>query len=296
MSIVIPKSLGFTPRWLPQHGKQNMITKKGFRGWVLHTAVSNGLSVYNVFKDNSVESTVYIRKDGTGEQMMWVDERADCQVDGNWWYDAQDGGSGFASMETWDGAGTSVWPDYNKNPSGGPAWTNDQVESITDLIAWSSRENVLDFPIQIASGARGYGIGWHNKYTNTEPYEWNSSHACPGKKRIAQVPGIVAVARRKAAPVIPVPPKPPATPTPTQEEHVALTKDDAYTLWTGRPWREFIDEAGDGERDERTPADILYSAHENTVELQAKVKTLTDKVDQLTVLMQELHAPEPDQA
>jgi hypothetical protein len=291
MSIVIPKSLGFTPRWLPQHGHQKMITKRGFRGWVLHTAVSNGRSIYNVFANNSVESTVYVRKDGTGEQMMWVDERADCQVDGNWWWDEQDGGSGFASMETWDGAGTSVWPDYNKNPSGGPAWTSEQIESITDLIAWSSRENVLDFPIQIANGARGYGIGWHNKYTNTEPYEWNSSHACPGKRRIAQVPGIVSLAKKKANPVIPVPKPTPAPPPPKESDDVALTQDDVYTLWTGRQWKELVDEGADGDRDERTPADILYTTHKNTVQLEAKVDDLKAEIQQLRGLIQETHSP-----
>lgn len=295
--IVIPKSMGFTPNWLPQHGKQRMITKEGFRGWVLHTAVSNGRSIYNVFKNNSVESTVYIRKDGTGEQMMWVDERADCQVDGNWW--SALGGSGFASMETWDGAGSSVWPNYNSNPSGGPAWTSEQVEAITDLIAWSSRDNVLNFPIQKATGPRGYGIGYHCQFTapaSSGKLRWNSSHACPGTKRIAQMPGIISLAKKKAAKVTPVPPTPTPKPTPPQEEPEVLTEGEIFQIWTTRKWRELIDEGGDGERDERTPADILWSAHKNTVQLEAKVDNLTAEVQQLRALIQEMNSPQAEAA
>jgi hypothetical protein len=50
-------------------------------------------------------------------------------------------------------------------------------------------------PLIKATGARGTGIGYHRQFQNTSPYEWTSSHACPGTKRIAQVPGIIERAK-----------------------------------------------------------------------------------------------------
>ncbi|MGH3501688.1 MAG: hypothetical protein ACRDQA_12500 [Nocardioidaceae bacterium] len=200
--IRVPASMGITWRPLPQQddfSRQPMITKRGFRGFVLHTAVSNGTSIWPYFSSASaagVESTLYIRKNGTGEQYVWLDQNADCQMDGNWW--SAFGGSGFASIETWDGAGTSLWSDWRSNGNGGPPWTSAQIESITDILAWASKPDVLNYPIQKATGPRGYGIGWHRQFTSTTPYCWNHSHACPGDARVDQIPGVIAKAKRKA--------------------------------------------------------------------------------------------------
>ena len=62
---------------------------------------------------------------------------------------------------------------------------------------------------------------------------------------------------------------------------MALTEEDALTLWTARRWREYEDENGNKKLDDRTPADVLFSAHENTVETQRAVATLAQRVEAL---------------
>lgn len=292
MPILIPKGLEFTWTPLPRHGHQQMISKRGFRGWVLHTAVSNGRSIFNVFKNSpdGVESTAYVRKDGTGEQYMWVDERADCQMDGNWW--SEYGGSGFASLESWDGAGTSIWPDWRTNTSHCPPWNTAQIESITDVLAWSSRENVLNYPIQKATGPRGYGIGYHAQYTKTSPYEWNKSHACPAPHRIAQVPGIIALAKKKAAPVVAVPTKPAPQPAPKPvETEMQISDQLVVPSWQKEQWP---DDKGiaDGHIGVSTALASGYGhsrlAQERTAEILEQVAELRKQVTALTTAVSKL--------
>lgn len=190
------------------------------QGLVLHTAVSNSALLK---PSGEVRWHFYCNKDGALYQFFDTTRPAAAQVDGNYWT-VNGQGRGFISVETWDGAGTSVWSDYNSNHSGGPAWTAKQVESLAKLAKWLNDTHGV--PLQKATGPRGKGIGYHRQFTNTSPYEWNSSHACPGTKRIAQVPVIIKKAveldKPKPKPPAPKPEQPKPTPLPIpQEEFVA---------------------------------------------------------------------------
>ena len=42
---------------------------------------------------------------------------------------------------------------------------------------------------------------------------------------------------------------------------MAMTKEDAFTLWTARKWNEYADEDASGTREARTPIDVLFATH-----------------------------------
>lgn len=172
-------------------------------GLVLHTAVSDRPLVVPT---GTTRWHFYCARDGKLTQFFPVNHMAAAQLDGNEWQ-ADGEWRGFVSVETWDGAGTSVWPNYNSAPDSGPPWNGDQITSLVKLAAWLHTEH--DVPLVKATGPRGTGIGYHRQFRNTSPYEWTSTHACPGSKRIAQVPGIITAARELVAP------KPQPEPAPT---------------------------------------------------------------------------------
>jgi hypothetical protein len=181
-------------------------------GLVLHTAVSNSS---RLVPSGEVRWHFYVNREGKAYQFFPVNRPAAAQLDGNYWTESGVG-YGFISVETWDGAGTSVWPDYNKNPSGGPAWTDAQVKTLAELAAWLHTEHGV--PLVKATAPRGRGIGYHRQFTNTSPYKWNSSHACPGTRRINQVPGIIARAQEIA--------KGGSASRPSEDDELASAKDD----------------------------------------------------------------------
>lgn len=195
---------------LPQNSTQLRIKPVGI---VLHTAVSNSASLYPYFSSAGaagVESHFYVRQDGSIEQMMDTEVRADCQLDGNSWLS---GGTryGFISVETWDGAGTSAWPDWRTNGNGAPPWNAAQLAALEKLIAWAAK--LHGFPIEKATGPQGTGVGWHNLFTtpsSSSAPSWNHTHACPGTARIAQIPALINAAKDAGQAVSAVPP--PTTP------------------------------------------------------------------------------------
>lgn len=175
--------------------QKNTITPVGL---VLHTAVSNRELVVPT---GLTRWHFYVYKDGTTTQFFPVNHMAAAQLDGNEWSYGE-GWEGFVSVETWDGAGTAVWPNYRSAPDSGPAWTPQQVEALARIAAWLHTEHGI--PLVKANAARdragveARGIGYHRQFQNTAPHEWTSSHACPGSRRIAQVPTVIARAQALA--------------------------------------------------------------------------------------------------
>lgn len=241
-------------------------------GLVLHTAVSNSS---HLRPTGTVRWHHYLNKEGKLYQYFDHNVSAACQRDGNRWYDSnQDRYEGFISLESWDGAGTSVWPDYNTNHSGGPAWNKAQVDSIVKLIVFLNKQ--YGVPIVKATGPQGAGIGFHRQFTGKgDDIRWNTSHACPGNKRAAQVPGIIAAAKKLAAlPVTPPKPKPPV-------EDDLPTPNDVWNL----KFLEYIDENGNLVRDSRTVADILFSAHQHAVSADKKADANTAKLNEILSIL-----------
>lgn len=230
-------------------------------GLVLHTAVSNSQMLR---PSGDVRWHFYCNEDGELFQFFDTTRPAACQRDGNYW--TEDGvGWGFISVETWDGAGR-VWD--GQDVSDCPPWTAKQVESLAKLYAWLHETHGV--PLVKATGVHGRGLGVHNDFTAKSGLRWNTTHACPTSKRKAQRPTILArsVAIVKANSI----PKPPP---PKEEEDIVATLDDLRKVVReevlDREYAEYIDNDGNGTRDKRTVADILYIT-------QADVKRLAQAV------------------
>jgi hypothetical protein len=147
-------------RLIPESYSQGRINP---RVLIFHQAVSTAESLYGYWTSPGVEleSHFYVYKDGSLDQYVDTEVRADANVEAN----------GFAvSVETWDNGGSDE------------PWTDAQLATLTRLAAWVSE--VHGIPAVVPSGPYGSGIGWHNLY----PDEWaGGPRACPGNHRIAQV-------------------------------------------------------------------------------------------------------------
>jgi hypothetical protein len=195
-------------RPLPENFTQSRIAP---RTVCLHTAVSNGNSLFSFWMSSSsegVESHFYLRKDGTAEQYMDTSRRADCQLDGNPF---------CISVESWDGAGV-VWDtDHDEDI---PAWNTAQVNWLVDLLVWCHKTHGI--PLRVSRYWNDSGIAWHRKYIGPRPSFATKPRACPGNRRVAQIPGIVALAAKKAAPVPTPPPEDDVTPEDIQKVSAAV--------------------------------------------------------------------------
>ena len=163
----------------------------------LHTAVTNAASLFPYFATQSggVHSHFYVRQDGTIEQYRDTAYRAAADLKGN---------PDTISIETWDG-----YPLTFTSAATVIEWNPAQVEAITRLLAWILDEHPT-IPRRLATTSKAdstsHGIGWHRlgvpaTYTQlalnrsqTGGMLWSRKvgKTCPGDKRIAQIPGILA--------------------------------------------------------------------------------------------------------
>ena len=163
----------------------------------LHTAVTSAHSLWSYFAKSSggVHSHFYVRQDGTIEQYRDTAYRAAADLKGN---------PDTISVESWDG-----YPHTFTTAATVIAWTPEQVGAITRLLAWILDEHPT-IPRRLATtskaDATSHGIGWHRlgvpatnaqlalgrSQTGGKLWSRKVGKTCPGDKRIAQIPGILA--------------------------------------------------------------------------------------------------------
>lgn len=132
------------------------------RGVVVHSTGGNSLPYAYFETGTNLESTFGLDFDGTLEQYMYADERADANNKAN----------GFlASVETvGDGHGP---------------WTPDQIAKLVKLLDWYATE--YSIPRRLADAWDGSGFGYHIQFP-----EWHAvPKICPGPRRIQQFKQIV---------------------------------------------------------------------------------------------------------
>lgn len=155
---------------------------------ILHTVVGHA-NPYNHFNapGNGSESTGWIDMDGTLEQYISADRSADA----NWAANRRPDGTGAWSFETQDNGAATL----DETP-----WTEAQCSRIVELMVWANDpeglvhdwqsahgETIKPLPLLLCPTPDAAGWGYHSLHM-----AWNQSkHSCPGKARIAQVPGLI---------------------------------------------------------------------------------------------------------
>lgn len=128
------------------------------------------------------------------------------------------------------------FPKWNLNDASQiPAWTPAQVETLVNLIVWACRTHNIPCVLVPDSKPGRRGIAWHRLgvvgYAVRGGEIWSSARGkvCPGNRRIAQIPGIVAEAARRLGN------KPPAgvpasTAKPSSGQYPSLSEGDTGDL------------------------------------------------------------------
>lgn len=151
----------------------------------LHTAVSNGSSLYPYFsRDGNPVAHFYVDKEGRVEQYIDTGYKSTANLYGN---------HDIISVESWDGAGV-LWDSRTSNV---PPWNDAQVNALVKLLAWISDEHKIPLVALPDSKTGRNGVGWHRQ--GCDPYraaggeKWSLAYGkvCPGDKRIAQIPSIL---------------------------------------------------------------------------------------------------------
>ena len=155
---------------------------------ILHTAVDapGDTSLYGYFArtDVTLESTFFVKNDGTIEQYMDTTRQADANRYAN---------NRAISIETEDDGRPDIKP-----------WSAAQLAALVRLIDWICDTHPKVLRRQCPAWDQA-GIGYHSMWGS--PSEWTpvAGKSCPGAARIPQVPGIIsAVKRAAAAPVAPI--------------------------------------------------------------------------------------------
>lgn len=161
---------------------------------ILHTMVGSLTSTDGYFRNNGYggpESHFGVGHDGTVYQ--WQDSV----------YRAEANGAANAraiSIETADlGPGFPRWDTNSGNAV--PAWTDEQCDAIARIIAWACSTHDIPCVLIPDSKPSRRGVGYHRQgvpgYAVPGGELWSSARGkvCPGPRRIAQIPGVVAGAR-----------------------------------------------------------------------------------------------------
>ena len=153
---------------LPESATQRAIVPRAI---ILHSAAGTG-SLHRFFLNSSnLESHFWVGLDGTIEQYIDTDHRADANLNAN---------SFALSVET-----ENHRDNVNRNSWDDDPWSDEQIASLVRLADWMATTHPA-IKRQLISTWDGSGIGWHIQFGTPGP--WTPvAKACPGRARIAQV-------------------------------------------------------------------------------------------------------------
>src|SRR5699024_6330767 len=186
----------------------------------LHVAVSEAPSLFGYFNQKGIaDSHMYVRKDGTVEQMVDTAYQAYADLQGN---------DATISIETQGGL-------HNTQTE---KWTPAQIESLARIYAWAVKTHGIPLKIakdSIPTGTSSHGLSWHRlgidgnfpsgllsgRKAGGMHYSRSRGKVCPGNAKIRQVDDVYRRARAilggagSPAPS-PAPSKPKPAPKPTR--------------------------------------------------------------------------------
>lgn len=147
-------------------------------GCILHVAVSEARSLYDYFDGPSggIESHLYIRRDGSGEQYRDLDREADANLQANSWIGSDGRRYGFHSIET-------QGMEHGE-------WTAAQIRAIKQFLAWDAERYGWPLRVVPSNNWRSGGVGYHVMLGAPGP--WTPvAKTCPGPDRVRQFKQII---------------------------------------------------------------------------------------------------------
>jgi len=188
-----------------------------------HTMVGSLNGTDSYFRSNAPggpSSHFGVGHDGTIYQWVDTDLRAAANLNGN---------HHIISVETAD-VGTG-FPRWNLNDGGAvPAWTAAQVEANAKIAAWVHKTHGIPLALIPDSKPGRRGNGYHRQgvpgYMVSGGERWSNAvgKVCPGSRRIAQIPQIIARAKQLAGSPADVNPKP----APVPEDDMAAVPQNQW--------------------------------------------------------------------
>ncbi|WP_327671809.1 MULTISPECIES: peptidoglycan recognition family protein [unclassified Streptomyces] len=142
------------------------------RGVVVHIMAGTLAGTDSWFRNSRAQASSHFGTGKTGALYQWVDtaDRAWAQVGGN-----------------------SSWLSVENEGQGGDVLTEAQLNANAEVLAWAHK--VYAVPLQVANSPSGKGLGYHAMGGSA----WGGHTSCPGSKIVAQLPEIVARAKRLVA-------------------------------------------------------------------------------------------------
>lgn len=162
-----------------------------YRRVILHTAVSDAESLYDLFAEpGTATSHAYVARDGTTEQYVDSSIQSSANLDAN---------PDSITVESWDG-----YPNGWDNDSDVPRWRDEQLDALAEICAWAHREHGIPLTKLESSLPGTRGIGWHRqgidpwRVEGGETWSTTTGKVCPGDRRVRQVGEVVRRARQIA--------------------------------------------------------------------------------------------------
>lgn len=91
-------------------------------------------------------------------------------------------------------AGNRTWISVENEGEGGDTLTSAQLDRNAQVLAWAHKK--YGVPLRLATGPNDRGLGYHAMGGSA----WGGHTACPGPRIVAQLPDIVARAKKLVAP------------------------------------------------------------------------------------------------
>ncbi|MFD6294509.1 N-acetylmuramoyl-L-alanine amidase [Streptomyces sp. NPDC060235] len=204
---------GATKRLIPVNHTEG--GQESVRGVVVHIMAGTLAGTDSWFRNPKAQASSHFGTGKGGELYQWVDtaDRAWAQA-----------------------AGNRTWLSVENEGKGGDALTDAQLDSNAQVLAWAHVHDGV--PLQVASSPNGYGLGFHAMGGT----DWGGHSSCPGTRIVAQLPEIVARAKRLVSNV--------SNPEDDMPKYINLGLSAPFTLKPGA-WdsieftKEWTDETGD---------------------------------------------------
>lgn len=155
--------------WRPIPANHTAGGQVSVRGVVVHIMAGTLAGTDSWFRNSAAQASSHFGTGKTGALYQWVDtaDRAWAQAGGN-----------------------RDWLSVENEGNGGDVLTDAQLDRNAQVLAWA--HTTRGVPLQVASGPSGYGLGYHAMGGSA----WGGHTSCPGPKIVAQLPQIVARAKK----------------------------------------------------------------------------------------------------